>query len=74
MIHEDLENSREKTRLRTVELYEVFCGVLYLLTTGCQVIFQTWNTVYAYYQIWRNVDENDTSFLEKVHKSVKTHG
>ena len=41
LIREDLENARKTTRPRTVDLYEVFCGVLYLLTTGCQVIFRT---------------------------------
>ncbi|WP_374101184.1 transposase [Bacillus cereus] len=25
-----------RTRPGTVDLYEVFCGVLYVLTTGCQ--------------------------------------
>ncbi|MHB0802417.1 transposase [Bacillus thuringiensis] len=36
LIREDLENARKRTRPRTVDLYEVFCGVLYVLTTGCQ--------------------------------------
>ncbi|WP_197265980.1 transposase, partial [Bacillus thuringiensis] len=36
LIREDLENARKRTRSRTVDLYEVFCGVLYVLTTGCQ--------------------------------------
>ncbi|MEB9338349.1 transposase [Bacillus cereus] len=40
LIREDLENARKRTRPRTVDLYEAFCGVLYLLTTGCQVISQ----------------------------------
>ncbi|PEO56658.1 hypothetical protein CN579_20850 [Bacillus toyonensis] len=35
LIREDLENARKRTRPRTVDLYEVFCGVLYVLTTGC---------------------------------------
>ncbi|PFC35092.1 hypothetical protein CN300_31720 [Bacillus thuringiensis] len=46
-----------------------------MLTTGCQwrnlpSDFPNWKTVYAYYQIWRKVDENDTSLLEKVHKKI----
>ncbi len=36
LIREDLENVRKRTRPRTVDLYEVFCGALYVLTTGCQ--------------------------------------
>lgn len=61
LIREDLENARKTTRPRTVDLYEVFCGVLYLLTTGCQwhnppSDLPNWKTVYSYYQIWRKVD------------------
>ncbi|PEA01237.1 hypothetical protein CON37_29105 [Bacillus cereus] len=72
-MREDLENARKKTRPRTVDFYKVFCGVLYLLTTGCQwrnlpSDFPHWKTVYAYYQIWRKVEESGTSLLEKVHK------
>ncbi|MGR5882806.1 transposase [Bacillus cereus] len=36
LICEDLENASEKMCPRTVDSYEVFCGVLYLLKTGCQ--------------------------------------
>ncbi|MDR0479830.1 MAG: transposase, partial [Burkholderiaceae bacterium] len=31
-----LESARKKTAPRKVDLYEVFCAVLYLLRTGCQ--------------------------------------
>jgi hypothetical protein len=30
-----LEGAGKTTRPRTVDLYEVFCAVLYLLRTGC---------------------------------------
>jgi len=75
LIRKDLENARKRTRPRTVDLYEVFCGVLYVLTTGCQwrnllSDFPNWQTVYFYYQIWRKVDENGISLLEKVHKKI----
>ena len=70
LIREDLANARKRTRPRTVDLYEVFCGVLYVLTIGCQwrnlpSDFPNWQTVYFYYQIWRKVDENGISLLEK---------
>ncbi|MEB9915116.1 IS5 family transposase [Bacillus cereus] len=79
LIRENLENARKRTRPRKVDLYEVFCGVLYLLTTGCQwrnlpSDFPNWKTAYAYYQIWRKVDENDISLLEKcIKKLVETY-
>lgn len=31
-----LEQVRKRTKPRTVDLYEVWCAVLYLLRTGCQ--------------------------------------
>ena len=31
-----LESARRRTKPRTVELYDVFCGVLYVLKSGCQ--------------------------------------
>ena len=31
-----LESARKKTKPRTVDLYDVFCGLLYVLRTGCQ--------------------------------------
>jgi transposase len=31
-----LEGVRRRTKPRTVDLYEVFCAVLYLLKSGCQ--------------------------------------
>ncbi|OTZ61293.1 hypothetical protein BK767_29860 [Bacillus thuringiensis serovar kyushuensis] len=74
LIREDLENARKRTRPRTVDLYEVFCGALYVLTTGCQwripSDFPNWQTVYFYYQIWRKTNENGISLLEKVHKKI----
>ena len=49
-----LESVRRQTKPRTVDLYEVFCGVLYLLKSGCQwrmlpSDFPKWRTVHAYF-------------------------
>ncbi|MBG0970030.1 transposase [Bacillus sp. SRB3LM] len=61
LIGEDLENARKRTRPRTVDLYEVFCGVLYVLTTGCQWrnlpsdFPNNWKTLYFYYHIWQSI-------------------
>ncbi|WP_179871760.1 IS5 family transposase [Bacillus cereus] len=46
-----------------------------MLTTGCQwrnlpSDFPNWQTVYFYYQIWWEIDENGISLLEKVHKTI----
>lgn len=52
-----LERCRHKTKRRTIDLYRVFCAVLYVLRTGCQwrMIpndYPHWRTCYYYYQIW----------------------
>jgi transposase len=35
-IREVLESARKRTKPRTVDLYDVFCGLLYVLKSGCQ--------------------------------------
>ena len=52
-----LESARKRTKPRTVELFDVFCGLLYLLKTGCQwrllpVQYPKWRTVHEYFLIW----------------------
>jgi transposase len=49
-----LESARKRTKPRRVDLYEVWCGVLYLLRTGCQwralpKDFPKWRTVHSYF-------------------------
>lgn len=45
------EGARKKILLWTVDLYQVFCAVLYLLRSGCQWrmlrVICKWRTVYA---------------------------
>ena len=45
------ESARRRTKPRTVDLYDVFCGVLYVLKSGCQwrmlpVDLPNWHTCY----------------------------
>ena len=53
-----LESARRRTKPRTVDLYDVFCSVLYLLKSGCQwrmlpADFSNWRTCYQYFRQWR---------------------
>jgi transposase len=71
-----LEASRKRTKPRVIDLYEVFCGVLYVLKTGCQwrmlpSDFPKWRTVHSYFQIWSEKKENGWSILEEALK--KSH-
>ena len=78
-----LESARKKTRPREVDLYEVYCGVLYTLKSGCQwrmlpSDFPKWRTVYAYFAIWKEEKEqgrkNIPSILEEVLKKNQWRG
>lgn len=74
-----LEDARKKTRPRTVDLYEVFCAVLYVLKSGCQWRmlpdgFPKWRTVHAYFQIWSEVDKDGVSLLERALKKSGWRG
>lgn len=75
-IEPDLESARKKTKPRTVDLYDVFCGLLYVLKSGCQwrmlpSDFPKWRTVYAYFQIWSGKkNKNTPSLLEEILKKI----
>lgn len=52
-----LERARKKTKPRTLDLYDVFCGVLYVLKSGCQwrmlpSDFPKWRSVHYYFEAW----------------------
>ena len=73
-----LESARKKTAPRRVDLYEVFCAVLYLLRTGCQwralpSDFPKWRTVHSYFAIWSEPRE-DGSLLEQALKKTSWRG
>jgi transposase len=65
-----LESACKKTDTRTVDLYEVFCAVLYLLKSGCQwrmlpSDFPKWCIVHHYLSLWSLKPEGGTSLLEQ---------
>ncbi len=69
-----LEAARRRTKPRTVDLYDVFCGVLYLLKSGCQwrmlpADFPDWRTGYKYFRQWsERPGPEQESILEQVLK------
>lgn len=69
-----LESARKSTRPRSVDLYEVFCAVLYLLRTGCQwralpSDFPKWRAVHAYFAIWSEPREGGSLLEQALKKS-----
>lgn len=74
-----LLDARKTTRPRTVDLYDIFCAVLYLLKSGCQwrmlpSDFPKWQNVYAYFRIWNEQKEDNPSILELVLKKISWRG
>ena len=68
-----LQSVRRRTKPRAVDLYEVFCAVLYLLRTGCQwrflpSDFPKWRTVHSYFAKWSEPDQDGISVLERALK------
>jgi len=79
-IRMDLESFKKRTRPRQVDLYDVFCGVLYLLKSGCQwrmlpSDFPKWRTVHEYYRQWnQRPAEQSPSLLERLLKKISWRG
>ena len=75
-----LESARRRTKPRTVDLYDVFCGVLYLLKSGCQwrmlpADFPDWRTCYQYFRQWsERPGPGQDSILEQVLKTIGWRG
>lgn len=70
-----LESVRKQTKPRTVDLHEVFCGVLYLLKSGCQwrmlpSEFSKWRTVHVYFAKWSEPGPGGISILERALKKA----
>ena len=70
-ISRDLESVKKATRPRKVDLYEVFCAILYLLKSACTWRnlphdFPHWKIVYYYWTVWTKKDESGQSILDYV--------
>lgn len=68
-----LESARKITKPRKIDLYHAFCGVLYVLKSGCQwrmlpSDFPKWQSVYMYFQIWSKKKDDKESILDIVLK------
>jgi len=74
-----LLSARKKTRPRELDLYDIFCAILYLLKSGCQwrmipSDFPDWRNVYAYFRIWSYKGKDKQSLLEQVLKKISWRG
>ncbi|WP_422646157.1 IS5 family transposase [Xenorhabdus japonica] len=71
-----LLSGRKCTQPRKVDVYEMFCVLLYLLKSGCQwdmlpSDFPCKSTVYYYFKLWKEKpSETEPSLLEQALKNV----
>ncbi len=69
-----LESARGRTKPRTLDLYDIFCAILYLVKSGCQwnmlpSDFPKKDSCYYYWRIWSHKENETTdSILESVLK------
>jgi len=75
LIREMLETAKKITRPRTVDLYDIFCAVLYVLKEGCRWRslphdFPKWQNVYKHFRIWSTPGKNDRSLLDRCLKNL----
>jgi hypothetical protein len=64
-----LSKTKKKTKEREIDLYDVFCAILYRLKNGCKWRdlphdFPDWNLVYYYFRRWTHVREDGFSALD----------
>ncbi len=71
-----LEKARKKTRPRKLDLHDVFNGLMYIVTSGCQwrmlpKEYPDYRSVHAYFRIWSEIPEGKIeSTLDKVLKKI----
>lgn len=71
--------ARRQTKPRVLDLYEVFCAVLYILRGGIQWRmlpegFPKWRSVYSYWEIWSQTKDGQASILDECLKKINWRG
>jgi transposase len=75
-----LESARKITKPRKIDLYDIYCAILYILKSGCQwnmlpKDFPKYKTCHYYFRIWRERKyENTETILELILKKSSWRG
>ena len=75
LIRADLENAKKTTKPREIDLYSVYCAILYLNKSGCQwdmlpSDFPKRGIVRYYYDVWSAKREDGSTLLSAVLKKI----
>lgn len=75
-----LESARKTTKPRKIDLYDIYCAILYILKSGCQwdmlpKDFPKYKTCHYYFRIWsERKDETSETILEIILKKSGWRG
>jgi len=75
LIRPDLESARKRTKPRDIDLYSIFCAILYLVKSGCQWRmlpgdFPKMGIVRYYYDVWSEELKDKSTVLNGVLKKI----
>jgi transposase len=75
IVRADLEAAKKITKPRKLDLYDIFCAVLYVVKSGCQwrmlpANFPKWEIVYYYFSVWSKADGEGVSALDRTLKKI----
>jgi len=69
LVRYTLESAKKTTRPRKIDIYDIFCGILYRLREGCRWRslphdFPKWQICYYHYNEWRKTHEGKESAID----------
>ena len=78
IIRGDLEKVKKTTKPRNIDLYSVFCAILYIIKSGCQwdmipSDFPKRGIVRYYYDVWTAKRGDGSTLLSKVLKKISSN-
>jgi len=75
LIRYTLESAKKSTRPRKIDIYDIFCGILYRLREGCRWRslphdFPKWQICYYHYNEWRKAYEGKESTIDSAMREL----
>ena len=75
VIRQTLLSAKKETHPREIDIYDIFCAVLYRLREGCRWRslphdFPKWQICYYHYNVWRHANDGEESVLDRVMREL----
>lgn len=73
------EDAKKRTRPREVDLYDIFCAIIYMMRTGCQWRtlphdLPNWKLVYYYWSVWSKPNPKNEGGVSLIEAALKKSG